>query len=205
MAAFITAADLGIDTNTDQGLFDWLLASMLFGRPIPQEAAASAFRRFKEDGWDAPDRFAADDHHAIWHELWEGDYHRMSSVMSEELRDGMRALIADYDGSVARRCAPPARARKSASDCSVSRGSAPRPPKSSFAKSRTRSSAPPESPDLDQAGGVGEFAEPGDLDSAPCSQVPRLHADLRLGLCGAAASARVPPQLTWRLIAVPPP
>ncbi len=102
MAAFITAADLGIDTNTDQGLFDWLLASMLFGRPIPQEAAASAFRRFKEDGWDAPDRFAADDHHAIWHELWEGDYHRMSSVMSEELRDGMRALIADYDGSVAR-------------------------------------------------------------------------------------------------------
>jgi hypothetical protein len=27
MAALITAADLGIDTTTDQGLFDWLLAS----------------------------------------------------------------------------------------------------------------------------------------------------------------------------------
>jgi hypothetical protein len=26
MAALITAADLGIDTTTDQGLFDWLLA-----------------------------------------------------------------------------------------------------------------------------------------------------------------------------------
>jgi len=24
MAALITAADLGIDTSTDQGLFDWL-------------------------------------------------------------------------------------------------------------------------------------------------------------------------------------
>jgi endonuclease III len=59
MAALITAADLGIDTTTDQGLFDWLLAR-------------------------------------------DGGYHRMSSVMSEELRDVMRSLIADYDGSVAR-------------------------------------------------------------------------------------------------------
>ena len=101
MAALITAADLGIDTSTDQGLFDWLLASVLFGRPVPQKAAATAFRRFKEDGWDTPDHFIADDHHQLWRELWEGDYHRLSSVMSEELPDVMRGLIADYHGSVA--------------------------------------------------------------------------------------------------------
>jgi len=47
MAALITAADLGIDTSTDQGLFDWLLASLLFGRPVQQQAAASAYRKFK--------------------------------------------------------------------------------------------------------------------------------------------------------------
>ena len=102
MAALITAADLGIDTTTDQGLFDWLLASILFGRPVPQKAAASAFHRFKEDGWDTPEHFIADDRDPLWHELWEGNYHRMSSVMSEELPAVMRALIADYDGSVAR-------------------------------------------------------------------------------------------------------
>ncbi len=102
MTAWITAADLGINTTTDQGLFDWLLASLLFGRPVPQKAAASAFQKFKADGWDSPQRFTADDHHPLWHELWEGDYHRMSSVMSEELRDVMRSLIEDYDGSVAR-------------------------------------------------------------------------------------------------------
>jgi endonuclease III len=102
MAALITAADLGIDTSTDQGLFDWLLASLLFGRPVPQQAAASAFRKFKADGWDTPEHFTADDRHPLWHELWDGDYHRMSSVMSEELHDVMRALIADYGGSVAR-------------------------------------------------------------------------------------------------------
>jgi 3-methyladenine DNA glycosylase/8-oxoguanine DNA glycosylase len=102
MAALITAADLGIDTTTDQGLFDWLLASLLFGRPVPQQAAATAFQKFREDGWDSPDHFTADDNHPLWHELWAGHYHRMSSVMSEELRDVMRALIAEYDGSVAR-------------------------------------------------------------------------------------------------------
>ena len=102
MADLITAADLGIDTTTDQGLFDWLLASLLFGRPVPQKAAATAFEKFREDGWDSPAHFTADDQHPLWHELWEGDYHRMSSVMSEELSGVMRALIADYDGSVAR-------------------------------------------------------------------------------------------------------
>ncbi len=102
MAELITAADLGIDTSTDQGLFDWLLASVLFGRPVPQKTAASAFQKFNADGWDSPQHFIGDDQHPLWHELWEGDYHRMSSVMSEELRDVMRSLIADYDGSVAR-------------------------------------------------------------------------------------------------------
>jgi endonuclease III len=102
MAALITAADLGIDTGTDQGLFDWLLASLLFGRPVPQQTAAKAFRKFKADGWDTPEHFTADDQHPLWHELWEGDYHRMSSVMVEELRDVMSALTADYGGSVAR-------------------------------------------------------------------------------------------------------
>ena len=47
MVALITAADLGIDTKTEQGLFDWLLASLLFGRPVPQKTAANAYRRFK--------------------------------------------------------------------------------------------------------------------------------------------------------------
>jgi hypothetical protein len=102
MAALITAADLGIDTRTDQGLFDWLLASLLFGRPVQQQQAATAYRKFKSDGWDTPGHFTADDQHPLWHELWEGDYHRMSTVMSQELRDVMQGLSDDYDGSVAR-------------------------------------------------------------------------------------------------------
>src|ERR1700722_20226341 len=101
MAALITAADLDIDTTTDQGLFDWLLASLLFGRPVPQKTAATAFHRFQEDGWDTPAHFIAEAQHELWHELWECAYHRLSAVISEELPDVIRALIADYHGSVA--------------------------------------------------------------------------------------------------------
>jgi endonuclease III len=102
MSSELTAADLGIDPGTDQGMFDWFLASLLFGRPVPQSTAASAYAKFIADGWNTPEHFTADDHHPLWHELWDGGYHRMSSVMSEELRDVMRALIADWGGSVAR-------------------------------------------------------------------------------------------------------
>jgi endonuclease III len=102
MAARLTATDLGIDTSTDQGLFDWLLASLLFGRPVQQQTAANAFRKFKEDGWDTPEHFTADDNHPLWQELWEGNYHRLGSVMVTELRTVMGALITDYDGSVGR-------------------------------------------------------------------------------------------------------
>ena len=80
MASLISPSDLDIDMTTDQGLFDWLLASILFGRPVPQKTAAAAFRQFKDDGWDAsPDRFTATDRAPLWHELYEGNYHRMSA------------------------------------------------------------------------------------------------------------------------------
>jgi hypothetical protein len=102
MAGLITAADLGIDTGTDQGLFDWLLASLLFGRPIPQQIAAKTYRQFKADGWDTPGPFTAADQHPLWHELWEGDYHRLGSVMAQELRDVMQGVTDSYGGSVAR-------------------------------------------------------------------------------------------------------
>ena len=102
MASLISPSDLGIDMTTDQGLFDWLLASILFGRPVPQKTAATAFRQFKDDGWDAPERFTAADRAPLWHELYEGNYHRMSSVMANELPEVMSGIIDQYGGSVAR-------------------------------------------------------------------------------------------------------
>ena len=122
MASLISPSDLDIDMTTDQGLFDWLLASILFGRPVPQKTAATAFRQFKDDGWDAPDRFTATDRAPLWHELYEGNYHRMSSVMAkspmrpseppERPRGGQSDLVpGDYVAVTRRHAAPLARTK----------------------------------------------------------------------------------------------
>jgi endonuclease III len=96
----VTARELGINTSTDQGLFDWLLAALLFGRPIPQSIAVGTWRRLQADGWTTPSSFVSEDPHALWHELWEGNYHRLGSVMADELQVVMTQIIADYEGSV---------------------------------------------------------------------------------------------------------
>jgi hypothetical protein len=100
MADLVSAKDLGIDTNTDQGLFDWFLASMLFGRPVPQSTAVSSWHRLQDDGWTTAEHYLGEDYHPLWHELWIGNYHRMGSVMTEELRAVMGKLVSDYAGSV---------------------------------------------------------------------------------------------------------
>ena len=100
MATQIGAVELGLDTHTDEGLFGWFLASLLFGRPVAPKLAAASWRRFIADGWTEPARFVVDDPHALWEELWVANYHRLSSVMHEELRAAMTVIIADYDSSV---------------------------------------------------------------------------------------------------------
>ena len=46
--------------------------------------------------------FTAPDRAPLWHELYEGNYHRMSSVMANELPEVMSGIIDQYGGSVAR-------------------------------------------------------------------------------------------------------
>jgi len=47
MATLTAAADLGIDTANAQGLFDWFLASLLFGRSGPQTQRSSRPQRLQ--------------------------------------------------------------------------------------------------------------------------------------------------------------
>jgi hypothetical protein len=49
-AAPEAAPDRDGDTHADQGLLDWLLARLLSGRPVQQQTAATAYRKFKADG-----------------------------------------------------------------------------------------------------------------------------------------------------------
>lgn len=53
----IYARDLGIDLSSKQETvyFEWFLACLLFGKPIQQEVAKSAYLEFVKDGLITPD------------------------------------------------------------------------------------------------------------------------------------------------------
>ena len=90
MAALITAADLGIDTSTDQGLFDWLLASVLFGRPVPATGRRHRLPQVQGGRLGHPGPLHSRTTTVqLWRELWEGDYHRI------EFRHGRGAAGRD--------------------------------------------------------------------------------------------------------------
>ena len=99
MTNHLRASDLDLDTKTDDGLFGWFLASLLFARPIQEQVAAHAWRVLIADGFTTPESFVAAGSSVIDHELWQGNYRRLVGVMAEELPRVMSALIEEY-GSV---------------------------------------------------------------------------------------------------------
>jgi endonuclease III len=100
MTEHLTAADLGLDMATDEGLFGWFVASLLFGRPVQQTVAANTWKLFQQDGYTTPESFIEAGSSVIDHELWQGKYRHLVGVMAEELPRVMKDLIERY-GSVA--------------------------------------------------------------------------------------------------------
>jgi hypothetical protein len=99
MTEQIGAKELQLDTRTEKGLFGWFLASLLFGRPVSQKLAALSWQRFIDDGWTTPQHFVGTEAHDLWNELWRANYHRLGSVMHEELGAAMSFLIEQHHGS----------------------------------------------------------------------------------------------------------
>jgi endonuclease III len=94
-------SDLGIDVSEGrpQQLYRWLLASVLFGRPVQQSVAADTYRVLIDHGLTSPARFAEHDHEGLRRLLDEGSYARIDHVMSDELHEVMAHVVDDW-GSV---------------------------------------------------------------------------------------------------------
>ena len=94
-------SDLGIDLSagSPQQLYRWLLASVLFGRPVQQEVAADTYQVLIDHGLTSPARFAEHDHEGLRRLLDEGSYARIDHVMSDELHEVMGRVDSDW-GSV---------------------------------------------------------------------------------------------------------
>ena len=102
MADDLGPADLGIEVDrSDQQLYRWFLASLLFGRNIRQAQAAKTYRVLIDHGFTSPGRFADVDAQRLSAVLDEGGYDRFDDQMADELLRVMAGVVADH-GSVHR-------------------------------------------------------------------------------------------------------
>ena len=99
----IHAADLGIhlDKGSPQSLYRWLVASMLFGRPVQQTVGAEAYRALMRHKLTSPRKYAEFDREELRAILDEAHYARIDYVMTDELQETMRGIVDEY-GSVSR-------------------------------------------------------------------------------------------------------
>ncbi len=101
MSANLTPADLDIDpsSGSPQQLFRWLLASVLFGRPIQQSVAAETYRTLLKNDFTSPQKFTQLGREPLRRLLDEGGYVRLDYQMADTLHAVMQSIIDDY-GSV---------------------------------------------------------------------------------------------------------
>src|SRR3989337_376294 len=94
----IFSTDLGIDLQSgrEEDLFKWLLACLLFGKPIQQEVARKAYMELLKAGLVTPDRILE----AGWDELVRvldaGHYVRYDFSTATKLLDVCKMLKEKY-------------------------------------------------------------------------------------------------------------
>lgn len=103
MSGHMSAADLGLCINEDDdaALFQWLLASFLFGKRISQKIAAATWRALvRTHGRDTPRKVCNCTHAQLVRILGEGGYARYDESTATRLSLLCRTLLDDYGGSV---------------------------------------------------------------------------------------------------------
>jgi endonuclease III len=103
MSRYISAADLGIHVtkSNEESLFQWLLASFLFGKRISQKIAAETWRVLvRTHGRDTPRKLCNCTHAELVKMLGEGGYARYDESTAKRLSLLCKTLIDEYGGSV---------------------------------------------------------------------------------------------------------
>lgn len=100
-----TAEDLGIDIagGGEQALFQWFLASFLFGKRVQQSVAERAYRVLVETHHlDSPGKICRHTWQELVDMLGEGHYVRYDESTAERLLLLCRQLQAEYGGQLGR-------------------------------------------------------------------------------------------------------
>lgn len=91
----------GLHKANETALFKWLLASLLFGKPIQQAVAERAYRMLVEQhGLNTPARLARCSQQELVRLLGQARYVRYDISTADRLLKLSRKLLAEYGGSV---------------------------------------------------------------------------------------------------------
>lgn len=101
----ITAQQLGLDQGLaradEDALFKWLIASLLFGKPIQQPIAEQAYRIIVEQqGRDTPRTLGNSSHAELVRMLGQAHYVRYDNSTAERLLKLCAKLDKEYGGRV---------------------------------------------------------------------------------------------------------
>lgn len=94
----IYAKELGIDLSSkrESEYFKWLLACLLFGKPIQQEVAKRTYLEFLNEGLATPDAILAAGWDRLVEVLDKGHYVRFDYSTATKLLDVCKALKEKY-------------------------------------------------------------------------------------------------------------
>ena len=94
----IYAKELGIDLSSkrESEYFKWLLACLLFGKPIQQEVAKRTYLEFLHEGLATPDAILAAGWDRLVEVLDKGHYVRFDYSTATKLLDVCKALKEKY-------------------------------------------------------------------------------------------------------------
>lgn len=95
--------ELGIDlhSGTDEEIFRWFLASLLFGGRISEDIAGRTYRAFENHDLLTPEAIVdAGFDYLVNPVMREGDYVRYDNQRSDQIVRNCETLLEEYDGSL---------------------------------------------------------------------------------------------------------
>ena len=100
----IYSQELGIDLQSgqDRELFKWLVACLLFGRPIQQQVSAKAFHELENANLLTPKMLQEAGWQRLVDVLGQGHYVRYDESTATRLLEASKLLQEKYGGSVRR-------------------------------------------------------------------------------------------------------
>ena len=95
------ATDFDLDVlSGDDDMFRWFLLCFMFGKPIQSNVAVGTWKLFIKEKLDTPWAIVEASNHSLVRLLHNGGYTRYQHVTAHGLKECMKKLINDYDGSL---------------------------------------------------------------------------------------------------------